>query len=153
MTELERIEKNNKAELPEKTKMVITIKDVLNPSEVLLKTKEVMRIISQYAYTNAWPANNEWDKLLPKWFVESMTLKSDEDILNDKNQWDFESWIEGMYNRAWVWWSSEIRDNTIVVIIETLNIPYSFEPLLYIFYAQGIKMENIKVHDDIYDES
>lgn len=152
MKEIERIDKNNKGEIPEKTKMIITVSKVGNPEEVLAKTKEIMKCVSQFAFSKNWPDDKEWIKILPSWFVESMTNKSLEDIMKTKGQWHFESWVESMYHRAWVWWSSKIEKDEIIIVLETLNIPYLFEQFLYIFYAQGISMDNIKVVDDIYDK-
>lgn len=153
MTELIRIDKNTRGELPEKTKMVITISNVEKPEEILNKAKEIMRCISQFAFTNTWPDDQEWKTILPKWFVDSMILKSEKDRDNDEYLWHFESWIESVYHRAWVWWSSKIEENSITIVLETLNIPYLFESLLYVFYAQGISMESMKVVDDIYDKA
>lgn len=90
---------------------------------------------------------------LPTWFVESMTSKSSKDRDNDKNLWHFESWIESMANRAWVWWSSNIENKKIIIVFETLNIPYIFEQFLFLFYSQGIPMSEISVTDDIYGET
>lgn len=50
--ELKRIVNNNNGEIPETTKIVIRVKNVDNPDEVLSNTKEIMRAISQFAYTD-----------------------------------------------------------------------------------------------------
>ncbi len=109
-----------------------------------------MECISKYAYTNKWPSDEEWKSILPKWFVDSMALKSSSDRDKDDNLWHFESWIESMYNRAWEWYSSKIEGNSIVIVLSLLNIPYIFEQFLYIFYSQGVPMKNISSEDDLY---
>ncbi|OPC08672.1 hypothetical protein BAY01_14705 [Elizabethkingia miricola] len=153
MREIERIEKSIKGELPDTTKMVIIIKNVNNVEEVLNNAKQIMLCISKYAYRNDWPSDEEWKSILPKWFVESMTLKSEKDRDNDENLWHYESWIESMYHRAWEWYSSKIEGNTITIVLKMLNLPYIFEQFLYIFYSQGVPMSNITDKDDIYGET
>ncbi|OPC01935.1 hypothetical protein BAS10_18500 [Elizabethkingia meningoseptica] len=153
MKEIERIETNVKGEVPDTTKMVITIKNVTNPQRVLDNTKEIMKAVSQYAYTNNWPSDEEWKSILPKWFVESMTEKSIEKIMKTKGQWHYESWIESMYHRAWEWYSSKVEGNTITIVLKMLNLPYIFEQFLYIFYSQGIPMDSITDVDDIYGKT
>lgn len=59
-----------------------------------------MNTISQYAYTETWPTDEEWKDLLPKWFVESIILKTSEDRDNDDNPWHFESWIDKYENES-----------------------------------------------------
>ena len=114
-------------------------------------TKEIMKTISKYAYTNTWATDDEWKDLLPKWFIESMTLKSSADRDKDDNLWHYESWIDNMRMRAWLWWSSKKSENEkdLEFVLETLSIPYLFESFLYILYSQGVPMENISVEDDI----
>ncbi len=153
MKEIERIDHNLKGELPDTTKMVITIKNVKNAKEVLENTKEIMKLISQYAYTNTWPSDEEWKHILPKWFVESMTEKSIQEIMSTKGQWHYESWIESMYHRAWEWYSSKIEGDTIIIVLKMLNLPYIYEQFLYIFYSQGIPMSNMSDVDDVYGKS
>lgn len=147
--ELTRIEKNNNGEEPKTTKIIIRAKDVKNTDKILLNTKEIMKAISKYAYSNAWPTDDEWKNLLPKWFVESMTLKSSDDRDKDDNLWHYESWVDNMRMRAWVWWSSKKNGNDLEFVLETLSIPYLFENFIYILYSQGVLIENISVIDDI----
>lgn len=154
MKESEKIEKNINGEVPSDfPKMIITIRNVNNPNAVLNNAKKIMSLISQYAYTNTWPSDDKWETILPKWFVESMTLKNSSDRDSDENLWHFESWVESMYHRAWEWHSSKIEGNNIIIVLALLNIPYIYEQLLYVFYAQGIPMKNISNVDDIYGET
>ncbi|WP_293915852.1 MULTISPECIES: hypothetical protein [unclassified Sphingobacterium] len=153
MKEIEGIHQSIKGELPDTTRMVITIKNVDHVEEVLNNAKEIMKCISNYAYTDNWPSDEEWKSILPKWFVESMTQKSIETIMKTKGQWHYESWIESMYHRAWEWYSSKIEGSTITIVLKMLNLPYIFEQFLYIFYSQGVPMSNITDKDDIYGET
>lgn len=150
MKEIDRIDNYIKGESLNDSKLVFTIRNVDNPEIVLEKAKEIMKIISQYAYTNTWLNDEEWKTTLPVWFVESMTLKTSEDRDRDDNLWHFESWIESMYHRAWEWYSSKTSDSSIEITIKLLNIPFIFEQFLYIFYAQGIPMDKMSDKDDIY---
>lgn len=147
--ELKRIEKNNNGEVPETTKIIIRAKNVKNTEKVLANTKEIMKCISQFAYTDNWPSDDEWKTILPKWFVESMTSKSLDEIMKTKGQWHFESWIDNMRMRAWVWWSSKKDGDNLEFVLETLSFPYLFETFNYILYSQGVPIENISFEDDI----
>ncbi|MET3034803.1 hypothetical protein ABXT08_01755 [Chryseobacterium sp. NRRL B-14859] len=150
MQEKERIDINNQGQIPDGLKMIIKIKNVNNPQEVLKKAKEVMKSVAQFAHTNNWPKDSEWKSILPKWFVESMTNKTLDEIMSQDGQWHFESWIESMYHRAWEWYSSKIEGNTIIIVLNLLSVPYVFEQFLYIFYSQGISMKNMTSEDDLY---
>ncbi len=147
--ELKRINKNNNGEVPSTTKIIVRAKNVQNADQVLARTKEIMKCISQYAYTNTWPSDEEWKEILPKWFVQSMTLKTSEDRDKDHNLWHFESWVDNMRMRAWVWWSSKKNGDDLSFVLETLSIPYLYSPFIYILYSQGISMEDISIEDDI----
>lgn len=78
-----------------------------------------------------------------------MTLKPLEEIITKKGQWHYESWIDNIRMRAWVWWSSKKENNNLEFVLETLSFPYLFENFIYILYSQGIPMENISFEDDI----
>lgn len=147
--ELNRIEKNNSGENPKTTKIIIRAKNVKNSDAVLANTKEIMKCISKYAYTSSWPSDQEWKSILPKWFIESMTSKTLDEIINTNGQWHYESWIDNIKMRAWVWWSSKKEKDNLEFVLETLSFPYLFESFIYILYSQGIPMENISFEDDI----
>jgi len=146
--ELIKIERNVNGEDPKTTRLIITAKNVKNADAVLKSTKEIMKCISKYAYTNTWPSDEEWKIILPKWFVESMTLKSLNEIMESKGQWHYESWIDNMRMRSWVWWSSKKQGNDLIFVLETLDIPYLYGTFLYILYSQGIAMKDIIVEDE-----
>lgn len=151
--EIKRITNNNKGEWPKGPKILLKAHKVKEPQKVLDKAKEVMLAVSQYAYTNQWPSDEEWKTILPEWFVKSMTDKSDEDLDNDDDQWHYESWVDNIRQRSWVWWSSKIEKDTITIVLDVLDMPYLHDSLKYVFYAQRIPMSNITDEDDIYDKS
>lgn len=151
--EIKRITNNNKGEWPNGPKILLKAHKVKEPQKVLDKTKEVMLAVSQYAYTNQWPLDEEWKTILPEWFVKSMTDKSEEDLDNDDDQWHYESWVDNIRQRSWVWWSSKIEKDTVTIVLDVLDMPYLHDSLKYVFYAQGIPMSNITDEDDIYDKS
>jgi hypothetical protein len=82
--ELSRIEENTKGATPNGTKLTISVNNIQNPKEVLEKSIEIMKCISQFAYTNQWPDDEAWKTILPLWFVESMTSKSITEIMDTK---------------------------------------------------------------------
>jgi hypothetical protein len=149
--EIKRINNYNNGEFHSGASIYITVTNLEDPEAVLQKTKEVMLAISQYAYTNEWPAEEEWTSILPNWFVISMTSKTDEELDDDLDQWHYESWVSNIKDRAWVWWSSKKGENWLKFQLVALNIPYLHDSFKYIFYAQGVPMESISDKDDIYD--
>lgn len=124
--ELKRIDKNNKGELPNGPKIIITVKNVTNPKEILENTKTIIKAVSQFAYTDKWPTDEEWKEILPTWFVESMTLKSLDEIMKTQGQWHYESWVANIKDRAWLWYSSKIEKDSIQIVLEALSIPYLY---------------------------
>ena len=151
--EIKRINNYNNGEYPSGSKIIILANQVANPQEVLTKTKEVMLAVSQFAFTDKWPTDEEWKKILPQWFVDSMTSKTSKDRDEDLNQWHYESWVFNIKQRSWIWWSSEIGNNYVKIYLEALDIPYLHDSFKYILYSQGIPMENITDKDDIYDKT
>lgn len=149
--ELKRINENNNGEIPNAPKIIITVKGVKNPAEVMRNTKNIMKAISQFAYTDTWPSYEEWQSILPSWFVESMTLKTSSDRDKDENLWHYESWINNIKQRFWLWYSSKTEKDTLKFVLEAVSIPYLHDSFIYILYSQGIPMENIEVKDDVYD--
>lgn len=151
--EIKRIKNNNKGELPKGPKILLKAHHVENPQEVLDRVKEVMLAVSQFAFTNKWPSDEEWKSILPEWFVKSMTDKDLDFIMKTPGQWHYESWIDNIKQRSWVWWSSKVDDDSVTIILDVLDIPYLHDSLKYAYYAQGIPMSNITDEDDIYDKS
>lgn len=149
--ELKRIDKNNNGELPNAPKIIITAKNITNPKSILDNTKTIIKAVSQFAYTDKWPTDEEWKEILPTWFVESMTLKSLDEIMKTQGQWHYESWVANIKDRAWLWYSSKVEKESIQIVLEALSVPYLYDSLLYTFYSQGVPMENIDVKDDVYD--
>lgn len=149
--ELKRIEENKEGQIPKGPKIIITAKGINNPTEILENTMEIIKNISEHAHPKKWPSDEEWKSILPLWFVESMTAKSSEDRDKDPNLWHFESWIDNIRQRFWVWYSSKIEENSIIIVLEALSIPYLHDTLVYILYSQGIPINNINIEDDVYD--
>ncbi|WP_452219952.1 hypothetical protein [Lacinutrix salivirga] len=151
--EVKRINDYNKDEYPTGPKIIMMAHNVENPEQVLAKTKEVMLAVSQFAYTDDWPSDEEWKTILPEWFVSSMTNKTSKDRDKDPNQWHYESWVHNIKMRSWVWWSSKIGEDYVKVTLEALDMPYLHDSFKYIFYSQGIPMKNITDDDDIYNKT
>jgi len=80
-----------------------------------------------------------------------MTNKTSEDRDKDDDLWHYESWIDNIRQRFWLWYSSKIEKDTLTFVFEAVSIPYLHDSFIYILYSQGIPMENIEVRDDVYD--
>lgn len=150
LKEKDRIKRLNNGELPDTPKIIISVKNIENPKTILKKVKEITTIASKYSYSDNWPSDEEWKKNLPKWFVESMTLKTSEDRDIDENLWHFESFIANLKDRFWLWYSSKLESDSFYVVLEAISAPYLHDTLVYMIYSQGVPMENIDVKDDFY---
>ena len=145
MTEPERILLNKKGEVPPKTGLKILVE---NDTELIRKLRMISGVASVIATANGRRlTDDEWESILPYWFVESMVNKSLKEIEADENLWHFGSWIDAIQQRGWTWWSSQVEESRFIVYLETLTYPYNIDPFVYIIYSTGIKRKNIIIEE------
>ncbi|WP_125468808.1 hypothetical protein [Methylomagnum ishizawai] len=132
--ELERIDNNISGEPPPEVWVKI-IGRCDNPVECLENIKGVQRIISSVR-TRDWPDDEWWKDSLPRWFVETFNKPIDEIIAN-KDLWDFGSWIDAIKNPGWEWWSSRLLDDRWEINLQAIEDPFSIGPLVYIARTAG----------------
>ena len=121
--------------------------------------------ISPLSYDQAnWPADEEWDYLLPQWFVTQCAPEMSEEELadwlgkwkklsyhskrkqeqNERIQWALLDWIywfcPDSSERLWQWWGSKvINDNEIQIIIECFDFPIPHDALIWLCHcAEGV---------------
>ena len=94
-----------------------------------------------------WPADNEWETLLPEWFVTYTKRHTNEAILADYRLCHWEAWLDALKERDWEWWSSEVRSDGFSVHVTASSWPYQVGPLVYLMYAVGAS--DVDVRDDL----
>jgi hypothetical protein len=86
---------------------------------------------------NNWPSDDEWLKLLPEWFTNPFKDITLEELINNKELWDYSSWLEAMRLRGWTWWSSRYLNDRWEIKLNAYEHPYSIGPLEYLARASG----------------
>jgi hypothetical protein len=109
----------------------------------IYQIKEVVKAIALYDPDN-WLADENWEKILPYWFVSRVKDYSIEDIIQNPNLWHFGSWLDAMKYRGWKWFSSKVYSNEFIIILEPLEFPYSVNSLEFVIMESGINLGNIK---------
>jgi hypothetical protein len=138
-----------------------------NSRLILQRCQEVMQLIIRFQIEK-WPSEEEWYKLLPKWFISACApektpeeeaeylerwrqLSTKEQVLlEEESSWsvmEWVSWFEPSDNpcdqRYWFWWDAFITDpSTLLVAIAVVDIPFPSESLFWLLKASGaIKIE------------
>jgi hypothetical protein len=159
-------ESNSEDVLEEVGIVIFKISCADNALLVLQRCKEVMQLILDHQMRK-WPSEEEWYKLLPKWFIGACapekTLEEDEDYLEkwrqlspqeqmllEESPWSIMEWVswfepsEDSYNqRCWFWWNAFIKDaNTLVIAVAVVDFPTPYGSLFWLLKASGaIKIE------------
>lgn len=127
-------------------------------ADVLRNASDVMAIINDASQAGPWPTDGEWPNRLPAWFVDACKPEDEEEEeervpwheLSDEERiaqcfsekWKLTDWTFWMEpaERAWLWWSAEIRDpNTIRAHLDRLGDPSPGPPpgFWWLFSASG----------------
>ena len=109
-----------------------------------------------------WPSINDWERILPTWFIDQFTPEMSEAELQlwlaewykltmkekkrrekqEQNNWSLKGWIEWFNpendERAWQWWDATIiHDNQAIIRIEVFDYPTPIAALEYLIFASG----------------
>lgn len=134
-------------ELPLKGSYLFFRTNTENPFEKLSLVKDVLSVVSQFNEDN-WPSDEQWDLLLPKWFLFKIKSHSLEEITkNSTLLWDYGSWLDAMKYRGWEWYSSKIDISGFTIILEPHTYPFSVNPFEYIIFETGVALGNISFED------
>jgi hypothetical protein len=117
--------------------VVVTMQAVCSDLPACLdRVKEVMVVIARYR-PDAWPSDEEWERLLPAWFVTKTKAHTIEEIERDERCWDWEGWLDAMKVRGWEWWSSTCSQTGWACYLVAHSWPYGSGPLEYVAYSAG----------------
>src|SRR5213075_2744183 len=99
-----------------------------NATDVLHKTKEVLRIVLQVS--EPWPSVEQWRGLLPHWFLDgcspemstlekeawrawwSVQSEAERQRFTKEAPWRLSAWTHAMHpeRRTWFWWNGKVVD-------------------------------------------
>jgi hypothetical protein len=130
-----------------------------NASEVLAKSKEIMKIIIENSLKD-WPSDEDWAKKLPQWFISECAPEMSQEEANSWIKWwhslsreqqdeveknkkwsllDWLYWLEPS-RRAWFWWDAQTKGNKeLLIAVEVTSWPFAWGALGWLFRACGAK--------------
>lgn len=141
MTELERISQNTEGQKAPPVQVIFEVAAV-SPKETLERIISIIVIVVK-ASNMTWPNDSWWETELPIWFRNSFNHSIDE-IRKNRELWGFGSWIDANKYRGWQWWSSEILENRVRIILNAYEDPYVVGPLEYIIRSSGGRIISLK---------
>lgn len=140
-SEVVRITRHTHGETP--PPVIVTLHaECPNPTTCLERVKGVMAVVASYRPDN-WPSDEEWERLLPSWFVTQAKAHTSEEIKRDERLWDWEGWLDAMKIRGWEWWSSAVDDAGWTAYLVAHSWPYGSGPLEYVAYSSGASVVTI----------
>jgi hypothetical protein len=101
------------------------------------RIREVMDVVASMP---EFPVGDEvWHERLPGWFIDSFLRFSAEELQRDPHLWDLGSWIDGMSDRGWEWYSSkhDVGSDRWQVWLSVYEDPYRAGALEYLAEAAG----------------
>src|SRR6266436_6635572 len=84
-----------------------------------------------------WPTDEQWEQLLPSWFVETFKGYTPQEIHQSGWRWDYGSWLDSMKERVWQWWGYQQEDGILTVQLQLDSWPYSIGALKYLARVAG----------------
>ncbi len=144
MTEMERVQNYKSGEKPLGLGwMYIVDKD----EEGLSRLLQIVKLISSHP-SDKWPNYDEWQELLPKWFLDSFRQYSQDEALELMRKtprekwteipWDFGSWLDAVRVRGWSWWSSASEEELMKIFLSISNWPASLQAFEHIITSSGL---------------
>lgn len=145
MEEPARIERNIKGE-PAPPVEVRVIGRSNHPHDAITRIREVMRLVAEQRVLDAeaetedsetWPSPAWWRQHLPSWFLDTFKGHTLEEILEDEDLWDYESWVDAIKAPGWEWWSSSVEPDRWTIKLWADSWPYAIEVFEYLARVAG----------------
>jgi len=128
-----------------------------NAGVVLSKSREVLEVVLRQSALE-WLSDEDWQRLLPEWFVRRCArekteeeaeqwlqwwrgLESEEQLNeNQRLEWTLIDWIAWFFpdERQWFWWDAIVESNNLLrVAIEIQAWPFPWGCLAWLLRASG----------------
>ena len=149
MSEFERFQMNNKQGYAPGLWLTLHIDLGKQSQETLEKILGVMNawistVDLQQGNQETWPSDEQWQEILPNWFIDTFKGHSIEEILASKWLWDYSSWIDSMRNRVWEWWGYQQYDSMLTIQLQLDSWPYSISALEYLIRVAGGQLVDVE---------
>jgi len=126
-------------------------------TEILTKALSLLKLVNEQSL-KGWPAQDDWEKLLPKWFLSRCApewtvqqaeaeiaqlklLSPEEQIAAEQSaSWTLSAWLYYLEpgRRYWYWWDGMVVDPTVIfVAVEVSSWPFPWGSLDWLFRAAG----------------
>jgi len=144
-------------EIPQGSGTVRVIAQCIDPEQVRSRAKEVLEIVVRISL-DSWPDENQWRRVLPKWFVDKCgpdltpaeaesemarmrgLSKAKRDKIRRERPWSVSGWVYWFRpeQRQWYWWDAMLTEKgTLVVAIEVDGWPFPWASLKWLLCAAG----------------
>jgi len=143
MKEIERIDKNTKAETPKGDKTTITVTGIENPQQNLDTCKNVVKAFLGNSKLDK--KSDDWKTLFPQTIVSFIDSLDKTDFDRDELLYPMADLVDDLQKlRQWEWYSSKLDDGGFVIVTTG-----SFHPrFVWMLHCQGIPYSKIFVEDD-----
>jgi hypothetical protein len=138
LKQAQRIEEDEATAAPPEVRIRLIFSSDEPGIQVLHRVRQVMHIVA-LAQEGSWPTDEEWEQLLPGWFLESFEGHSMQELISRPELWGFGSWLDAMRNPGWEWWSCSARDRGGLIRAFAYSDPFAIEPLMYLLRVAGAK--------------
>lgn len=123
--------------------------DIGKESQSLERILEVIKIVITHD-REQWPLDEEWERLLPKWFNDATPLISEKaaaDMLAaiprdrwHELPWDFGSWLDAIQEREWMWYGYEEHFPYVTIYLKLSGWPANLGTLEHFFKSAGAQI-------------
>ena len=126
--------------LPDDTYQILVLERPSN-NEVLHELFAIFELIHQF-HSDNWPDDSFWCQHLPFSFVSKFSLFYIEDLdylyenpngTMHHESWEFLSWLDALKERGWEWWSGDLNETTLTMVLLINDNPERLDAMLEIF--------------------
>lgn len=125
---------------------------------MLARCREVLRAVIAEKRDGRWPTPEEWEAILPGWFVQASSMSQSEEKREHwlrwwrglppdgraqaaaEQPWSLNDWLFWFQHddRAWYWWDGVVDDgDTVRICVEVTGWPVPLGALEWLLRASG----------------
>lgn len=144
--EIARFRQYTYSEMPKGPVWKLVVELFPEPSTCSSDILSIVEVVLSASYLH-WPDVDTWRGLLPDWFLEATPVLTQEELSRllaitpegawDTLPWEFESWIDAIYVREWLWWGHRRSGSRLEIYLLLMSWPASLEAFEHIVKAAG----------------